>query len=497
MLVMAISLGSLLPLSLLVAIQLRSVLLENTLQVCHNLAHEISSVAKEELLLNNIYVNTRNVMEAQKRRKIHGLKSAFVIYRDGRIVAHNEKTRVGQQVSAEQFRKWKGLRATHQEENALLLRIVDPIFIRYEGRDYWIGASVFEFDKNAIFQPVEDLLRRFWLVSIGAVLLALLATLLFAGRISRPIEGLAEGARKIGSGDLDFRVESHKQDEIGELSRTFNRMAHQIRLSQQRKAEEAALRREMEIAEQIQTSLLPPARSLGPYEYRGFMKTADEVGGDYFDCIPIIETKAKAKGWWFIIGDVSGHGLSAGLTMLMAQTAVQTVLQMDPSQAASRFFDLVNRVLYSNIRKLGQSRYMTAAFFKANARGQFQYAGLHLDLLVYRKKSGKVEVLPTEGLWLGIEEDLSRDLSVSKLKLNTGDLLFLFTDGLVEAMNAKQEMFSQERVAALLEKHGHKELSQIESEIMSALLAFSGSERFEDDVTFLMIRKTRSAGTAG
>jgi len=126
------------------------------------------------------------------------------------------------------------------------------------------------------------------------------------------------------------------------------------------KVQQAAITRELEIAQGIQMAVLPLDGDIGPYQFQGYMKTADEVGGDYYDCIEV--KKGKKSIYWFIIGDVSGHGLQAGLAMLMAQTAIQMALQIDSNISPDDSFIAVNRVLYANLQRLREKKYMTATF---------------------------------------------------------------------------------------------------------------------------------------
>ncbi len=115
----------------------------------------------------------------------------------------------------------------------------------------------------------------------------------------------------------------------------------------------AALWGEMKLARKIQEALVPPLPQILDCEVAASMKATEEVGGDYYDVIHTPDAE------WILIGDVSGHGVPAGLIMMMCQTAVRTVLESEPSIMPDRLLTRVNSVLTTNIRQLGEDKYMT------------------------------------------------------------------------------------------------------------------------------------------
>ncbi|HMX58761.1 MAG TPA: SpoIIE family protein phosphatase, partial [Leptospiraceae bacterium] len=99
--------------------------------------------------------------------------------------------------------------------------------------------------------------------------------------------------------------------------------------------------------------------------------------------------------------------------------------------------------------------------------------------------------VPTDGFWLGVDAGVKKDMRAGKFKLSVGDLLFLFTDGLVESMNGKKEMFGQEKIEEIVRKHGTSDLAGLEERIMNSLRAHTGGLRPADDITFAMIRREK------
>ncbi|MBX7059273.1 MAG: SpoIIE family protein phosphatase [Leptospirales bacterium] len=473
----------------------RSVLVDKTLEVCRNLSVNISRAAREELLLDTIYDNTRAAVSGLSDRdgRIEGLAASFVINREGLIVAHTDPARLGGRVSAGELQNWRGLESLTQSEvradGKAYLRFAQPIRIPFENRSYWVGAAIFDFDRDTIYAPVFRIQRDIILLAALALILAAAISYALARRLSRPIVDLAGAADRIGRGDFSVRLKATGRDEIATLTEVFNSMSVRLKASEAQRAQQAAMKREFEIARGIQMGLLPANGDYGPYYFQGLMRTADEVGGDYFDCIP--HGAGRDRGWWFIIGDVSGHGLSAGLTMLMAQTALHAALLHDAKLDPARAYEVVNRTLYRNLNLLQQNRYMTAAFYRADSAGRFRGAGLHLDALIWRKRSHKVESAQTDGLWLGVEPDLRGILRPLRFQLQSGDAVLLYTDGLVEAASPSGELFGDERLIAAVAEFGDLPEEQFCKRLNSALEKFTGGAALADDVSFAFVRRRK------
>ncbi|MCB1172053.1 MAG: SpoIIE family protein phosphatase, partial [Leptospiraceae bacterium] len=350
-----------------------------------------------------------------------------------------------------------------------------------------VGTGIFEFDREQIYAPVITMRRYVLVLSLVILVFAFGVSWLLAQRMSRPIEKLTEAATKISQGDLGIQLSTIPGGEIGQLSRIFNDMSQSLQQMEIMRSSQAALSRELEIARGIQLAVLPANGNLGPYDFHGYMQTADAVGGDYYDCIHL---KYKRKDyWWCIIGDVSGHGLPSGLIMLMAQTAIRTVLELSPGLTPDEAFVVVNQVLYDNIQRLHENKYMTATFYRLDSSGQVLYAGLHLDTILYRKKSAQLEIRDSRGMWLGIESDIKSDIKLDRCKLNKGDMLLLYTDGIIEAFNQEKEMYSEDRLLAIMNTYGDQPLAELQNNLVQDLEQFCNGRQFQDDVSFAMIRR--------
>jgi serine phosphatase RsbU (regulator of sigma subunit) len=239
-----------------------------------------------------------------------------------------------------------------------------------------------------------------------------------------------------------------------------------------------ALWGEMKLARRIQEALVPREPKLTGCDVAASMKPAEQVGGDYYD---VIQTKTYD---WILIGDVSGHGVPAGLVMMMCQTAVRTALARDPELMPDRLLVLVNAVLTENIRQLGEDKYMTITALRRDASGSIWFAGAHQDLFVFRAETNQVETLETSGLWLGLRPDAEGAFDLRELKLRERDLLVLHTDGVTEAVR-DGALFDTTGVRRTLALAKDKTAREVLDDLLSALDDFEQN----DDATLVVIRQ--------
>ena len=248
-------------------------------------------------------------------------------------------------------------------------------------------------------------------------------------------------------------------------------------------AERERLEKEMAIATAIQTGILPKRSRVPGLEIAGVMRPASEVGGDYYDVIPM------ERGCWIGIGDVAGHGLPTGLVMLMLQSLVSGLVRANPRGLPSEILPTINLVLYENIReRMGQSEFVTFCLARYDEDGGLTYAGAHEDFLVFRHATGESEWLATGGTWLGAIRDIRDVTSDTRARLEPGDVLVAYTDGIVEAMNQAGEVYSSERLAASLERVAKEPVEHIRDALLADVTAWMSSQA--DDLTVLVVRRT-------
>lgn len=320
-------------------------------------------------------------------------------------------------------------------------------------------------------------------IYVGAAFLALLLASLFQRAITRPIHRLLRAAKRVSrEKDYTLRVEKEANDEIGLLIDGFNEMLSEIRA---RDAEILAKHdQEMALARSIQTSVLPRSFELPGYDISAIMLPAEEVGGDFY------EFRRTNGGAWIGVGDVTGHGVTSGLIMMMAQ-AMFTMLceQNGHHKSPAKFVSLLNRAMFYNLKsRLRQEKFMTMVVARIESDGQLVYAGAHTDLLVYRAADGVVERLPTDGLWLGIADDVESHTIDRTIALRRGDVALLHTDGVTESRNAAGECYDMERLTNELRKLHDKPAETIVTSIAAAAWQWAGTPN--DDVSLMAVKRS-------
>jgi len=251
----------------------------------------------------------------------------------------------------------------------------------------------------------------------------------------------------------------------------------------ERRAAVAHYEGELAIARQIQTSILPQTTRVNGFEIATAMVTASEVGGDYFDLLP-----AEPGGCWVGVGDVSGHGLDAGLMMLMVQSGLGALMHQDAVNDPALLVCHLNRMLHENVRvRLGRDDFATLTLFRFFSDGRFVYAGAHEDILIWRSAARRVERLPTPGTWVGVTPNVQRDIVNLENVLRDGDVMVLYTDGITEARSPEMELFGLERLMALIETLSNEPSVEICKGILSAIDGWSPLR--EDDRTLIVLRR--------
>ena len=235
---------------------------------------------------------------------------------------------------------------------------------------------------------------------------------------------------------------------------------------------------EMELATRIQTALVPAKPLLHGCDVAASMFPAEIVGGDYYDVINVGDYD------WVLIGDVSGHGVPAGLIMMMCQTAVQTELQAHPDLAPNVLLGRINCTLVENMRRLGEQKYMTLTAIRRDPDGTFHFAGLHQDLFIRRASTQKVECIPSTGTWVGLMHNIEDQLPIQQFQLESGDVLLLYTDGITEAKH-NEELLNNAGLIALLEQSDGKTAEDILEDILQPMECYE----IDDDVSVIVIRQ--------
>lgn len=237
------------------------------------------------------------------------------------------------------------------------------------------------------------------------------------------------------------------------------------------------VRDELEVARKLQRDLLPSETlSVPGYRAAHSYRTANEVGGDYYQ-FPVLPDGRIA----LMIGDASGHGMAAGLLMALADATIRTALDLDPEPA--RVAEIVNRALCRTGGRRAFFSFFYGLLDPGTGKIDFVCAGHPFPLL--RHREGSVEELGSGGLPLGLRESL--EPATGSTRLDPGDLLVLFTDGVAEAVDPQGRDFGFERVRQGVAGGGAAQT--VHDALLHAFESHRGGAPLTDDVTLVVLER--------
>lgn len=246
--------------------------------------------------------------------------------------------------------------------------------------------------------------------------------------------------------------------------------------------EKSDVKREIDLAREIQLSLLPATElKKDIIEIYSFANTAREVGGDYVD---MVETP---EGTYIVIADVSGKGLTAALYMVRMQALVHLLIEKSQPMPKELLVELNDYVKSDAADKT----FVTAcAAFFPNSQEQFTFARAgHNAPIFYSKERDATFDLRSDGYALGMTStgNLKSHLQEKKFHFKPGDSVLFYTDGLTEARNEHGEQYGEERIDALMSVYGSLHAKSIVRKIQASLEGFIGTEKPPDDITFTCV----------
>jgi serine phosphatase RsbU (regulator of sigma subunit) len=333
-------------------------------------------------------------------------------------------------------------------------------------------------------QSVIDNARTLFIIFLAAVIAVVAGMVVLISRmITRPLKALAKGSEIIGKGNLDYKVEIHTGDELEGLANSFNKMSSELKnfTAELRRttAEKERVEKELEIARGIQQSFLPEtAPVIAGIDLAAMNQPAKEVGGDFYDFIPV-----GTERWGLVIADVSGKGVPAALFMALSRTLVRANVNdmVTVSDAIRKTNDLITENDRSNM--------FVTLFYGVLDPGKmtFTYVSAgHNPPFMLRKGNKDIIMLKARGVALGVVPDIG--LEEKQITLNKGDVVVLYTDGVTEAINDKEEQFGTDRLVAITEQNRELPAIEIMQRIKDGVVEFSQGQPQFDDITLMILK---------
>ncbi|MBL4845819.1 MAG: SpoIIE family protein phosphatase [Planctomycetes bacterium] len=246
------------------------------------------------------------------------------------------------------------------------------------------------------------------------------------------------------------------------------------------------LAHELDIASRIQMDLLPKkVPPINALELHGLLVPALEVGGDYFDFIP---HEGTIDSMTIAIGDVSGKGVGAGLVMAMCRSALRSLVQHEGIPTTP--LTIMRSLNLMMVRDIPRSMFMTLniVIWDAPTRTAKYTSAGHEHLIIFRAKTGDVEVIKGGGIACGVVKEASASYKEQSIVLASGDQVVLYTDGVSEAMNEADEQFSLEATVELVRRGGRSDPKTLCEGILQRIDEFRGEADPHDDITLVAFR---------
>ncbi len=349
-------------------------------------------------------------------------------------------------------------------------------------------------------------------------LLALWMALRLSRTITASVADLYSATQHIDHGDLTYRIRVASNDQLAELSKSFNTMTGSLQRLLVEQKEKERLQNEISIAQEVQANLFPlHARGIANLDLHGVCRPARSVSGDYYDFLVFHEeahngtASRKETGVGIAIGDISGKGISAALLMATLHSAVRayrfaseelvysesTVEGLLASregrggdcdelfQSPGRILSLLNRHLYRSTQPEKYATLFLAHYDVASSRLTYSNAGQLPPLVL--GQDGNIRRLDQGGTVVGLMDGMHYD--EDSFQMQRGDILVAYSDGVTEPENDFGE-FGEERMMEVVARYRDQPLHVISTQVMLALDAWIGAEEQPDDITLVLARQS-------
>ncbi len=349
------------------------------------------------------------------------------------------------------------------------------------------GVNIEKNDADA-YMAVNKMVKDWYFSILAGFSLAVIGAVIVSISLTRPLLRLTHASRKISGGDLSLRIEGReRKDEIGQLSAAFDKMVGDLRqymsdLEETTKAKER-VESELNLARDIQQSFLPKTfPESETIDIWGKCDPAREVGGDYFDFFQLSDNR-----YGMVIGDVSGKGVAAALFMAVSRTLFRILIAQEhsPGQVLTEFNDRLVAL------DQGANMFITlfyGIFDTENGHLIYSTAGHNMPYIKSSENGeGTFQMLPPieQTMVAGIMDGMTMD--VAETCLHSGDTIVLYTDGMTEAIDEKEEEFGEERLEELLNRYSGLSAQDMCEKLINDVKVFqTGMPQFDDMTMFIM-----------
>jgi sigma-B regulation protein RsbU (phosphoserine phosphatase) len=394
----------------------------------------------------------------------------------------------------------------------------DNIPIKVDSRPSLLYQQLFGASLGGIVTSAYRIALIALCVLFGLIeLLALIMAIRLSRTMTASVADLYDATQKIDRGELSHRIGVTREDQLAELSRSFNKMTGSLQRLLVEQQEKERLQNELSIAQEVQANLFPrQITSLPTLELHGVCRPARSVSGDYYDFLVFHESahnghaSRKETGVGIAIGDISGKGISAALLMATLHSAVRAYrfaseeLVFSESaidgllasrderggdcdelfQSPGRILSLLNRHLYRSTQPEKYATLFLAHYDARSAMLTYSNAGQLPPLVLGR--DGVVRRLDRGGTVVGLMDGMRYE--EDRFQMRSGDIVVAYSDGVTEPENDFGE-FGEERLMEVVNRYRDQPLHVISNQVMHALDAWIGAEEQPDDITLVLARQ--------
>jgi sigma-B regulation protein RsbU (phosphoserine phosphatase) len=363
----------------------------------------------------------------------------------------------------------------------------------FDEKSSWsVGISMPEAEITRVADVIQ---RRMFLMlkvmaGIGAAIVLLVAGVAhrISSGITEPIQSLGAGVMRIGSGDLDYRLDVRTHDEIEELANAFNKMAGDlqtyVRDLKSTTVEKERFESELRVGHDIQMSFLkkifPAFPHRSDFSLYATIQTAREVGGDLYDFSLIDDTRL-----FFYIGDVSDKGVPASLIMAITMTLMKRASEQ-PGITPAGILRQVNMALAEDNENCMFVTLFVGILNLKTGELAFSNAGHNPPMVLGADGECEFLTLP-DGLVLGVMTEA--EYRNETVYLQPGAMIVTYTDGVTEAMNREHELYSEGRLRETLARLAGCGVKEAVGEIISSVKVHAAGAPQSDDIAVLALRR--------
>jgi len=322
-------------------------------------------------------------------------------------------------------------------------------------------------------------------ISLISIVFAVFFAFIFSGGLIRPLNILTEKARRIASGNFGETISLRTNDEVGRLADSFNHMSQALKSTTDSLLEKERFGKEIELASQIQAEFLPKKiPDMGGLDIHAGVLSAEAVGGDCYDFVQLTEDTLL-----FYIGDVTGHGVSAGLVTAIVNSLIYSQTLEEGQMDLKHITVMLNKVLRMKTRP---DMFITLFLGIWNSKkGSLQFIPCgHEPGYIYSEDKKTVTPLIKRGIALGMLDRIDNLISLEEVALAKGDSLILYTDGIPEAWSPTKDQYGFKRFEESIKRHADKTTAkQLYDGIIEDVYLHMGNRPQSDDVSLVILKR--------